>query len=965
MIQVFSHSDEVASLQTLLPQTCGVEHIRMLLALAWYLRQQDFARAKQFINQLKPLIPDLPDPREQQGVRLRIELIEAEALCLSGQPAQAETMAQAILQPANDLQDSLLVSDVHWLLGAIAADIGQATNRTLHRQLGQQCALAGGDSVRARMAELSLAFYDVVGDPQTWRWNDWKDVDALQLPPVVGAWVSNLQGLIAAQHGYSGSYWVYCFDLAMQTGQKRLAILTANNISDVLIELNDFENALEWNMRSLELARPTGWIAVTGMALLQTGQTMRHLGRLDTAQDLFSEAIQMLAPLPESRIFAIAMMYSGELALIQGKPDVALRYFERSQAHTQHLAQADFQILVWRGYATALLRTGQQQAALELAHRAWDSVRGMSDPKQALDVLEVLAEVYDHTELTAPIQPGSYVCDGVAARDDQDCCQDLPPALVYLQMALELAQQIPGYTIDGTLYDALAEQYARLGQFQQAFEMARQAGIAREKTHTAHATQSAIAAQVRYQTERAHMEGEHARQLALEKAQHLAALEQTRQTLEHLETIGQEMAAQLDLDALYRILDNHLHQLLDIHVFAVYLLDPGGQNLVRVFSVENGVTLPVRRLSVDDPHADSVACLRQRQALVRDRPPHSFGPNLVPGTLNTLSALHVPLAVGNRVLGVMSVQSLQRHAFGEREQLIFHTLCSYAAIAFDNANAYQQLLMAQTELAEQEKLAALGGLVAGVAHEMNTPLGNCLMVSSSMNQQANRLYAALHEGVLTRSDLHQFLEASQLEIEVLERGLDVANSLISSFQQVAVDRSREKRQCFHARDICVRVEQALQTRMQQAGIALVLDLAGDWRFDSYPDALYQVLMQLIENAMQHAFSGALAAGMPDGAATGRAPEPTICLQARTQAAGWVRLLVQDNGVGIAPSQQLQVFEPFFTSQQRQGHCGLGLSVCHNMVTAVLGGQIGLLTGAAPGACFYLDLPLLVPDVSTG
>ncbi len=961
MIQMFAHSDEVASLQALLPQTSGVESARILLALAWYLRQQDFACAKQFIKQLEPLIPDLPDPREQQLMRLRIELIEAESVCLNGQPDLAETMAQQILYMAKQQQDWLLAADAHWLLGSIAADVAQAPGRTRQRQLGQQSALDGGDSARARIAELSQAFYDVVSDPQSSRWDAWKDVDTLQLPPLTGAWVSNLQGLIAAQHGYSGHYWVRCFDLAMQTGQKRLAILTANNIADVLNELNDYESALEWNMRSLELARPTAWIGMTGMTLLQTGQTMRHLGRLDAAEDLFSEAIQMLAPLPQLRTHSIAMLYMGELALIQGKPAIALTYFERSQTNSQHLSQADFQLVLWSGQATALLRTGQPQAALVLVHRAWDSVRGMDDPKQALEVLKVLAEVYAHTEFGEPIEPNAYVYAGLPERNPKG----LPPALIYLQMALELAGQIAGYIIDGTLYDALAEQYGRLGQFQQAYEMARQGGIAREKTHTAQATQSAIAAQVRYQTERAQIEGERERQLALEKAQHLAALQQTRTTLEHLESIGQEMTAQLDLDALYRILDNHLHQLLDIHVFAVYLLDSAGQNLVRAFCVEKGVLLPARRLSLNDPQADSVACFVQRRAVLRDRAPDASGSNHVSGTLNTLSALYVPLAVGKRVLGVMSVQSLQRHAFGEREQLIFHTLCAYAAIAFDNAHAYQQLLLAQIELAEQEKLAALGGLVAGVAHEMNTPLGNCLMIASSLNQQAHRLDATLYKGALARSDLNQFLHDSQLEIEILTRGLDVASTLISSFQQVAVDRSREKRQCFDLHDLCCRVEQALQARLQAAGIGLKLDLPGHWCFDSYPDALAQVLTQLIENAMQHAFSGALA-GAFAGALVDGMPErgsvPQVCLQVRPLDAGWVRLQVQDNGIGIAPQQQKQVFEPFFTSQQRQGRCGLGLSVCHNIVSAVLGGHIGVMS-VAEGACFYLDLPLVVSDVS--
>ncbi|MEN9868514.1 MAG: hypothetical protein RL748_4104, partial [Pseudomonadota bacterium] len=703
-----------------------------------------------------------------------------------------------------------------------------------------------------------------------------------------------------------------------------------------------------WNMRGLELARPTAWVSSVGMALLQTGQTMRHLGRLDSAEELLREGLQLLESMPRSRAYSIGMLYLGDLALIQGKPEQALSHFEAVEQNASHLSQSDFQILVWRGHAQALQRTGEQARALQAAHHAWEWARTMRDPKREIEVLKVLAEIYARTDLPEPAHAAAWTQEWQQADPAQR--QNLPPALIYLLMALQLGQQIAGYNIDGDLYDALAEQYARRGDFAKAYDMARQGGVSREKTHSAQATQSAIAAQVRYATERAQLEGERAQQLANEKARHLAALQQTRTTLEHLETIGQEMTAQLDLSALYRILDLHLHQLLEIHVFAVYLLDATQQVLVRVFGVENGETLPVRTLPLDNPDADSVRCLRQRQALVRDWAPQQHAANQEPGTLDTLSALYAPLAAGSRVLGVMSVQSLKRHAFGEREQLIFHTLCSYAAISFDNAYAYQQLLQAQTELAEQEKRAALGGLVAGVAHEMNTPLGNCLMMTSSLQQQASQLYKATSEGVLLRSEMNQFLLDGELEIQVLQRGLESANKLISSFQQVVVDRSREPLQHFALAGLCQQLLQTQAPDLQQAAITLHLDVPLPWHFTSYPAALLQVLNHLIDNATQHAFYNRVT------------DQPQIWLRASALGGNKVRLQVQDNGLGIALEQQKQIFEPFFTSQSRLGRCGLGLSVCYNLVTAVLGGSIAVQSLPGQGACFTLELPLVVSDV---
>ena len=99
----------------------------------------------------------------------------------------------------------------------------------------------------------------------------------------------------------------------------------------------------------------------------------------------------------------------------------------------------------------------------------------------------------------------------------------------------------------------------------------------------------------------------------------------------------------------------------------------------------------------------------------------------------------MPLLVGERVLGVMTVQSPRARAYGERERLIFRTLCAYGAIALDNADAYRQLQDAQAQLVSQEKLAALGALMAGVAHELNTPIGNSLLIASTLQEKTAEL----------------------------------------------------------------------------------------------------------------------------------------------------------------------------------------------------------------------------------
>jgi len=200
-----------------------------------------------------------------------------------------------------------------------------------------------------------------------------------------------------------------------------------------------------------------------------------------------------------------------------------------------------------------------------------------------------------------------------------------------------------------------------------------------------------VAMQVQFQTERARTEGEHHRQLAAAEAKRAEVLEQTSAMLEHLSAIGQEITTHLDAAAVFRTLDRHVHGLLDATHFSIFLLENDGLILRCAFGIEAGKSLPPTRYAVDDPHANSARCVRERREILVETAPGEHTPSLIPGTLETRSLLFAPLLIGERVLGVMTVQSLRDHAYGERERLIFRTLCSYGAIALDNAAAYRQV----------------------------------------------------------------------------------------------------------------------------------------------------------------------------------------------------------------------------------------------------------------------------------
>ncbi|MBI3231206.1 MAG: GAF domain-containing sensor histidine kinase [Burkholderiales bacterium] len=468
----------------------------------------------------------------------------------------------------------------------------------------------------------------------------------------------------------------------------------------------------------------------------------------------------------------------------------------------------------------------------------------------------------------------------------------------------------------------------------------------RDKAHRQEVTNRAVAMRVQHQTATAMVEGEHHRQLALSEARRSAVLQQTSDTLERLCEIGGEIASKLDLPIVFEALARHVQDLLTPASFLVFLKDPDGQHLNLVFGIEQGQRVPNLRMLLSDADAFSVRCLRERRELLLDTPPDN-NVNHIPGTMPTMSALYVPLAVGERVFGVVSVQSLHRYAFGEREQLVFRTLCAYGAIALDNAHAYRQLHDAHAHLVTQEKLAALGNLVAGVAHELNTPLGNCLMITSALQATNSAMQAKMDAPGMRRVELDTFLAEHAEATAVIMRGLTSATELVNSFKQVALDRSTAQRRIFNLAQTSRDIIATLGNQIKHAGHQIHLEMPDDIEMTSYPGPYGQIITNLINNAMLHAFD--------DGRSCGH-----MFLTAERRGDEMVAITFADDGVGISAEHLTRIFDPFFTTKMGQGGSGLGMSISYNLVTSILRGQIRVESTLGVGTRFLLDLPLFVP-----
>ena len=259
--------------------------------------------------------------------------------------------------------------------------------------------------------------------------------------------------------------------------------------------------------------------------------------------------------------------------------------------------------------------------------------------------------------------------------------------------------------------------------------------------------------------------------------------------------------------------------------------------------------------------------------------------------------------------------------------------------------ALEDLREAQQNLIAAEKLAALGGLVAGVAHEVNNPIGISLTVASSFARRCDEFAKEVDSGPLRRSRLDEFLEGGRDAANQLVSNLQRAGELVQSFKQVAVDRSHADRRPFDLRESTDQIVASLRPVLKKSQITLTVDVPPGISMDSYPGSYGQVLTNLFLNSVVHAF--------PDGR------PGNVTVEAR-QVRDDVDIFVSDDGVGMSDETQRRAFDPFFTTRRGEGGTGLGLHIVYSIVTNRLGGRLNLDSEPGRGTRVQIILPRVAP-----
>jgi len=259
----------------------------------------------------------------------------------------------------------------------------------------------------------------------------------------------------------------------------------------------------------------------------------------------------------------------------------------------------------------------------------------------------------------------------------------------------------------------------------------------------------------------------------------------------------------------------------------------------------------------------------------------------------------------------------------------------------------EKLHQFQGQLVENEKMASLGDMVAGIAHEVNTPIGLGVTASSLMTDKLNEIKQAFEDKTLKSSQLKKFLSQGQENLSIIYRNLERAAKLVSSFKKVAVDQSSAETRQFNVKELAEEVILTLKAKLSEKQVNVTVECAEQLVVESKPGPINQILINLIINSILHGFEHKV-----DG-------HIKISIMYLSQQ---LHINFQDDGIGIDDNIKTRIFEPFTTTKRGSGGSGLGLHLVYNLVIQALNGHIDFESSKGKGTSFDITVPVtLISD----
>ncbi len=255
----------------------------------------------------------------------------------------------------------------------------------------------------------------------------------------------------------------------------------------------------------------------------------------------------------------------------------------------------------------------------------------------------------------------------------------------------------------------------------------------------------------------------------------------------------------------------------------------------------------------------------------------------------------------------------------------------------------EELKSTQNQLIQKEKMASLGSLVTGVAHELNTPIGISMTAATYVDKLSKEIDSKMRSGDLSKKEFDSFMDNVVESTKIIERNMTRASELIQSFKRISINQEKMDRQKINLQEIIDATFISYSGELKKHNVETALEYVGDMECVTYPGAISQILTNLIQNSLKHAFGGVAS--------------PKIYLKCSEDKSGTqMHLLYSDNGKGIIMENINRIFDPFFTTVMGQGSSGLGLNIVYNLVTSLLNGEIKYINDPEKGASFEIIFP---------
>ena len=407
---------------------------------------------------------------------------------------------------------------------------------------------------------------------------------------------------------------------------------------------------------------------------------------------------------------------------------------------------------------------------------------------------------------------------------------------------------------------------------------------------------------------------------------------------------------------------NLLHALMDTSPDHIYFKDTACRfiRINKATANKHGLHHPAEAIGKTDfdfftdehakqAYADEQEILRSGQSLVGVEEKETW----LDGRETWVSTTKVPIRdQAGRIVGIVGIsRDITAHKHAEEEIRRLNEELEHRVEArtkeLQEANtalheSLEALKRTQEQLIQTEKMAALGRLVAGVTHEMSTPIGLGVTTASHLEQKTQDLESLYQESKMTRSDLEKYVQTARESTSIILNNLRRAAQHIHSFKLVAVDQTSGEKRRFKLKEYLEEVLLSLHPKLKRTRHVVKVNCPEGLELDSYPGVFSQIITNLVVNSLIHGFE--------------HKPQGEIVLDCN-RINGAIRIRYSDNGRGMSKEELSRIFEPFYTTKREQGGSGLGLHIIYNLITQTLHGQIECESTPGSGTTFTIQIPI--------